>query len=263
MQHAPTISNVIAHVDGWPINIANLEQAVSEICSAGMREESFAAFTLNLDHIVKLRQDAGFRAAYSSARFVTADGAPIAHLASQSGVTVMRTTGADLVEPLAMEAARLGLPIYLFGTTPDALARSGSHLTEMTGHRLNIIGTSSPPFGLDPEGPIADRELERIRASGARLCLVAIGAPKQELFAARGIAKGITVGFVCVGAALDFLAGKQRRAPRVMQVNGLEWLWRLTTSPRRLSGRYARCALVLADILIRRQFRQLAMRYRS
>jgi N-acetylglucosaminyldiphosphoundecaprenol N-acetyl-beta-D-mannosaminyltransferase len=43
---------------------------------------------------------------------------------------------------------------------------------------------------------------------------------------------------VGVGAAFDFLAGKKKQAPAVMQRFGLEWLFRLCSEPRRLWKRY-------------------------
>jgi N-acetylglucosaminyldiphosphoundecaprenol N-acetyl-beta-D-mannosaminyltransferase len=43
---------------------------------------------------------------------------------------------------------------------------------------------------------------------------------------------------VGVGAAFDFGAGRKKQAPRWMQRNGLEWLFRLFQEPRRLWRRY-------------------------
>lgn len=246
----PKAPAAISEVDGWPINLANMAQAVREISDAAEQAQPFAAFTLNMDHLVKLRQDSSFREAYRRARFVTADGAPVARLASQRGTHIERTTGADLVIPLATEAGRRGIPVYLFGTTPEVLGRAGSYLAEASDYKLNLVGTSSPPHGFDPASEAADRALEEIAASGAKLCFIALGAPKQELLAARAVEKGIPVGFVCIGAALDFLAGAQLRAPKAMQDTGTEWLWRLATNPRRLTVRYAQCAMLLADIAV-------------
>lgn len=253
----------LATVDGWPITIANQRQAVDEITSAARRGESFAAFTLNLDHLVKLRSEPRFRHAYHMARFITADGAPVARLASHNGARIERTTGADLMVPLAEAAARQSIPVYLFGSSAEVLARAGRDLAARSDFILDIAGTAAPEQGFDPEGPEADAALARIAASGARLCFVALGAPKQEIFAARAVEKGIRVGFVCIGAALDFLAGAQVRAPEVMQANGLEWLWRLMTNPRRLAGRYARCALVLADLVVLAPLKGLILPHRT
>jgi exopolysaccharide biosynthesis WecB/TagA/CpsF family protein len=252
----------LATVDGWPINVADQRQAVAEIIAAAKGGESFAAFTLNLDHIVKLRRERRFREAYDKARFITADGAPVAWLASQQGTRIERTTGADLLVPLAQAAAREGVPIYLFGTTAGVLARAGLELAQRTDFALDIAGTAAPERGFNPEGPAADAALARIAASGARLCFVALGAPKQEILAAKAVEKGIGVGFVCIGAALDFLVGAQLRAPKVMQTYGLEWLWRLATNPGRLAGRYASCALVLAGFVLLTPLNGLIPRHR-
>ncbi len=241
-------------VDGWSINLLTEPQAIDEIVEAAVRRESFAAFTLNLDHLVKLRRDEKFRAAYAAARFVTADGAPVARLASRHGSKVDRVTGADLVMPLCKAAAARKLPVFLFGTSPQALRRAEGVIAMETGYELEVVGAEAPALGFDPEGADADRALERISKSGARLCFIALGAPKQELFAARAVRQGVPVGFACIGAALDFLAGTQVRAPVMIQNRGMEWLWRLGTNPRRLAGRYMSCALVLAELELRSRF---------
>ena len=151
---------------------------------------------------------------------------------------------------MARAAAERGLPLYLFGSAPGVLGEAGRRLTQCSAAPLAIAGSAAPPMDFDPEGREADEAIARIARSGARICLLALGAPKQEIFAARAIERGVPVVFVCVGAALDFIAGAQMRAPRVMQRNGLEWLWRLANDPRRLAGRYARCALLYAKLLL-------------
>lgn len=240
----------LARVDGWGITLANLDAAVTAIADAAERGEGFSAVTLNLDHLVKLRRSEAFRRAYRASRFVTADGAPVARLARLDCAAIQRTTGADLVVPLAEEAARRGIAVYLFGSTAGVIAKAARDLQQRTDDRLAIAGTEAPPLGFDPESAAADAALDRIVRSGARLCFLALGAPKQEILAARAMARGLPVGFVSVGAALDFVAGAQIRAPEAMQNSGLEWLWRLATNPRRLALRYAQCALLLADLTI-------------
>jgi len=239
----------IANVDGWSINLANLHDAVAQIVGSAKRAESFAVFTLNLDHLYKLRHSPPFREAYTKARYVTADGAPVAWLASFGSPSVQRTAGADLIVPLVQAAASENIGIYLYGTTPAVLEKASAHLSRHAGADLKIVGVASPPQGFDPCGSVADTALDRISASGARICFVALGAPKQELFAAQAVQRNVPAGFVCIGAGLDFIAGAQSRAPALMQRWGVEWLWRLITNPRRLGVRYARCAVLFIRIL--------------
>jgi exopolysaccharide biosynthesis WecB/TagA/CpsF family protein len=240
----------LATVEGAGITHATLAATVEAVADQAEAGRSFTVFTLNLDHVVKLRRDRAFRSAYARATVVTADGAPVVWLARRQHSAIERATGADLVVPLAREAARRRLSVFLFGSSDAVLARAGAHLAAVTGHTLDIVGTEAPPRGFDPEGPVADAALERIARSGARLCFLALGAPKQELFAARAQARGIPAGFVCIGAGLDFLAGHQSRAPQWMQRHGLEWVWRLGSDPRRLARRYADCAVALADVAV-------------
>lgn len=246
----------LARIDGWSITTPTLDATVTAIAERAEHAESFTVFTLNLDHVVKLRRDAAFRDAYAQASIVTADGAPIVWLSRRQGADVHRTTGADLVLPMIDEAARRQIPVYMFGSSGGTLARAARAFANRTHGLIDIAGSDAPPTGFDPCGREADAAIARIAASGARIAFIALGAPKQEIFAARAKAQGVRCGFVCIGAALDFIAGEQIRAPKVMQRTGTEWLWRLATNPRRLAGRYAGCALLLADLAVVQPLRQ-------
>ncbi len=214
---------------------------VSERLEAG---QGFALATLNLDHLVKLSASAAFRAAYARHDLIVADGNPIVWLSRLARRPVSLVQGADLVLPLTRVAARAGAPVALVGSTAQALERAEARLrAEVPG--LEVAARIAPPFGFDPMGAQGDDVIAQIRESGARLCLLALGAPKQELFAARAREVLSQTGFAGIGAGLDFLAGQQRRAPRWVQRLALEWLWRMLSSPARLGPRYARCALVL------------------
>lgn len=249
MSSEHSLSGHYADVDGQRINVATQAEALNAIVAAAAQGQAFNVFTLNLDHLVKLRQDAAFQRAYSKATFVTADGAPVAMLARRQWKEVERTTGADLFIPLCEAAAKSHLPVYLFGTEDAVLHSVAKRLTEQTEGQIAIAGLEAPPHGFRPDGTEADEALDRIRDSGARICFVMLGAPKQELFAARALERGIPCGFVCVGAAADFLTGHQIRAPELFQKLGIEWLWRLGSNPRRLGARYARCAVLFARLL--------------
>ncbi len=236
-------------VDGQRITLRSMEEALSAIAHDAAHGMPFSVFTLNLDHLVKRRRDPAFRSAYARARHVTADGWPVAWLARRSaGLPVDRVTGADMLRPLCEIAAVLDLPVAFVGSTPEVLMEATARLRE-TAAGLKVVARISPPFGFDPAGPAAAHLIEDIRKSGARLCFLALGAPKQELLADRAVSAGVECGFICVGAAVDFAAGAQKRAPAWMRGAGLEWAWRLMTDPARMTGRYAASAAVLARIL--------------
>jgi N-acetylglucosaminyldiphosphoundecaprenol N-acetyl-beta-D-mannosaminyltransferase len=235
-------------VDGVTINVLSLPEAVSSIVSAAQLGETFTVCTLNLDHVVQLQRRSDFRAAYRRARFVTADGFPIVVLSRLMGTPIRRTTGADLVEPVCREARKQGLPIYMLGSNDHTLAITARRLSERY-QGLEVAGYYAPGANFDPYSREADLAIDSIRASGAKLCFVALGAPRQELFAARCLDELNGTGLLCIGAALDFIAGTQTRAPSLTQKVGLEWAWQMLREPRRLGPRYARCLAVVPRLV--------------
>lgn len=218
-----------------------LFETIEQRLTAG---RGFALATINLDHLVKLENSPKFRAAYAQHDIIVADGNPIVWLSRLAKRPVELIPGSDLIAPLCDRARDLGVPIAFFGSSPDVLEKAAQTLCA-TRPGLQVASRIAPPMGFAPDGPEAAQYVSQIQNSGARLCFIALGAPKQEEFAAyaRQLAPGI--GFVSIGAGLDFLAGHQTRAPRVVRALALEWLWRMALSPRRLALRYLACAKIL------------------
>jgi N-acetylglucosaminyldiphosphoundecaprenol N-acetyl-beta-D-mannosaminyltransferase len=246
--HLLSLGSALFSVAGIGVHVVDLDDAVGQVIHRLQGGESFTVFTLNLDHIAKLRQDDAFKQAYARASIVTADGFPVAWAGRIQGVPVQRTTGADLMIPLCEAAARLRLPVALVGSTAEALGAAAGTLARRIPH-LDVRACISPSFGFDPTGPESDRIIDVVAASGAKLCFVGLGAPKQEYFATRAAERSNGIGWLCTGAAADFLAGTQRRAPAVLQMAGAEWLWRLLNAPSRLLPRYMSAAAVLPLIV--------------
>jgi len=203
--------------------------------------------TLNLDHCVKLDRDPAFRAAYCAHSHVVADGNPIVWLSKLAERPVSLVPGSELITPLVVLATQHDVPVALFGSTPEALADTARALRAQH-PGLNIVAEISPPFGFDVTSAQADALIAELGASGARLCFLALGAPKQEIFAMRAAAALPACGFASIGAGLDFIAGSQKRAPVWVRRLALEWLWRLAGNPARLAGRYASCFAILPGL---------------
>lgn len=241
-----------ASVAGVKINLPTPGTAAGEVIRRASRGESFTLFTLNLDHVVKLKSSTAFRAIYQRAQLVTADGWPVVWLAKRQGATSERTTGADMVEPLCAAAAAQGLGVYFVGPGPEAQAGALNVLRRRY-KGLRIAGAETPRVpASDGADPLAKFDIDalarRINASDARLCFVSLGAPKQEFVADALAARCPHVGFLCVGAALDFISGDVARAPVWMQRTGLEWFWRMANNPGRFGARYAYCAAIFFNM---------------
>lgn len=249
------IPSSLVEIDKQPVNVRNLSHAVNAIIARLSHPGSFLVCTLNLDHLVKLRQSSTLRQAYARAEIVTADGFPIVTLGRLRGCRLERTTGADLIRPLCAIAAQRRLPIFLLGSTFEVLSESARRLLSSTPN-LDIAGVYAPSQGFSVQSGEADEAIDLIQRSGARLCFLALGAPLQELFGLRAVDETYGVAFLPVGAGLDFLAGAQARCPSWLQRMNLEWAWRLTGDPRRLWLRYFRCAVLFAMLLSKEAIRQ-------
>jgi len=232
------------------INFFSADSILKFVKNKLLHNEGFAVATLNLDHVVKLSIHKNFFNAYQVHNAVVADGFPIVWLGRLSGVSLSRTTGSDLTLPVVKLVHEIGAKLAIIGTTQDTLEHA-SYVLKNKFPGLDIVFIHSPPFGFEPLSETAQDILQKLKQSGANLCLLALGAPKQEIFAAEGRKRIPTMGFVSVGASIDFIAGIQKRAPIWMQKANMEWLWRLAIDPRRLFMRYCRCAIVFPVLLVR------------
>lgn len=226
------------------VNMSDAPALMQEIRQRFRTGRGFALATINLDHLVKLRQEPAFRAAYAAQDLVVADGNPIVWLSKLAAHPVSLVPGSDLVLPLCQLAASENIPIALVGSTDEALTAAAADITAKV-PQVRIVARIAPPMGFDAEFDAAGDILRQIEASGARLAFLALGAPRQEMLAARGRRETPAVGFASIGAGLDFLAGNQRRAPQWVRRIAMEWAWRMLSAPRRLVPRYARCAAIL------------------
>lgn len=212
-----------------------------------------AVATINLDHLVKLYENKLFRQAYAAQDIVVADGNPIVWLSKLAGRPVSLVTGSDSLGPACEKAAALGWRVAFVGATDDTLAAAREALVALY-PALNVTLMIAPPMGFDPLGSDARAIHDQLREAEIDLCILALGAPKQEIFAAFGRGIAPKTSFLSIGASLDFYAGRQQRAPQWVRKVKMEWLWRMLSDPMRLVPRYAKCAALLPWLAVQALF---------
>jgi N-acetylglucosaminyldiphosphoundecaprenol N-acetyl-beta-D-mannosaminyltransferase len=189
--------------------------------------------------VMSARDDPDTMRAVLRATLAVPDGQPLVWALRLLGhARATRVYGPDLMERYCAHAATTSTPIYLYGgRSEQALALLCERLRERF-PGLRIAGGFSPPFR-----PLTAEEREQVVAeidgSGAKVVWVGTGQPKQELWMSEMRPRLQAPLLVGVGAAFDFHAGIVSQAPRWMQRNGLEWIYRLSREPRRLWRRYA------------------------
>ena len=220
---------------GTQIDAISWNDAIHRILAWSDARESRYVTICNAHVVVSASRDHTYRDIINNSDMATPDGAPIAWMLRRQGFHHQpRISGPDLMWALCGRASTRRSPLYFYGSTESTL-----YLLEK---RLQLafptleMNTESPPFR-----PLSDEEDEaavaRINATGAGIVFVGLGCPKQERWMAdhRGRVNAVMIG---VGAAFDFHAATVRRAPLWMRENGLEWLHRLISEPRRLWRRY-------------------------
>lgn len=194
--------------------------------------------TPNVDHVCRLQFDAEFREAYAHAALRLPDGVPLMWSAKLLGRPLReKLSGSDLVPRLSAHAAERGYRVFFLGATEGIAEEAARKLVEQH-PALRIAGCYGPPMHFEKD-PAQNREsVERVRQSRADMCFVAFGSPKQEIWLLHHTAAMQVPVAIGIGAGLDFVAGRARRAPVWVQRAGCEWVWRLLHEPRRLWRRY-------------------------
>lgn len=204
--------------------------------AAGYGQERFGyVVTPNVDHLIRYYEDATFRAQYRSADYILMDSRFAARLVRLlKGVRLPVCTGADLTAKLLAEVIQPNDRIVMIGGDESQAESIASR------YGLKNLRHHCPPMGFINDPAAVEECLKFIEsASPFRFCFLAVGCPQQETVAqalrARGKAKGLAL---CIGASLNFLTGKEKRAPFWVQQLSLEWMFRLLQNPRRLAQRY-------------------------
>ena len=210
--------------------------------------------TPNPEFIVAAQGDSEFRGVLNRASLALPDGVGLMLAARVLGMPLKEhIAGSDFVFDIAKFAARNGYSIYLLGAG-EGVAQVAAERLKIKDQRLKIVGAA--------EGPINDLQLttynlQLIRNAAPDFLLVALGHGKQEKWIAAHLHELPSVKIAMgVGGVFDFLAGRIRRAPRLMRALGLEWLWRLILEPRRLP-RILRATIIFPLLAIREGFRKI------
>jgi N-acetylglucosaminyldiphosphoundecaprenol N-acetyl-beta-D-mannosaminyltransferase len=217
------------------LDAVTFEETLDEIERRAVNGEGGAIFTPNVDHMVNLARSAPFRAAYERASLALVDGQALLWASKLLGTGLPeKISGSDLVPRLLERAGRRGLRVYFLGGGPGIALEAAEVARRRYG--VAIVGVDSPV--VSPTGEAGPEVVERIREARPHLLFVALGAPKQELFIDRYRERLLPMVSLGIGASLDFVAGRVRRAPAWMSRAGFEWIFRLSQDPKRLARRY-------------------------
>ena len=222
---------------GVHVDAVDLEAAVERITFHADHHKPYLVTALAAHGVIEAARHNDLRASLNDFDAVLPDGQAVcwALNALYPVELAAKVPGPAVLDELLDRAAAQGESVYFYGSTPNTLRLIREELDRRYDGKL-AVHTRPSLFGSADASVIAEIA-DDINRSGAWLCFVGLGCPRQERFVA-AVGPLLDMPSLAVGAGFDYLAGSIRRAPALVQRTGMEWAYRLGQEPRRLAGRY-------------------------
>ncbi len=236
MPRIPQVRKRAFGVLGVQVNAVQILDVVNQMedwIVKGRRCHSIVFGTLH--GISEANNDSQYKTIVNSADLVVPDGMPLVWLGRLHGHGMRRRVyGPEVMETFCRETGSQ-YRHFFYGGAAGVAGSLAASLRER--FHIVVAGTFSPPFReLTAEEDQA--VVDRVHEAAPDVLWVGLGAPKQERWMHEHRTRLRVPVLLGVGAAFDLNTGRLRQAPEWMRENGLEWLFRLLTEPRRLWKRY-------------------------
>jgi len=228
----------VINIYGMKVDMIQIP-GVIEAMEGWIKDKSFGNYIVisNANDAAISRSDSKVKQAVNESSLSVPDGFSLILLARLNGHPLKRRVyGPDLMHDFLKVSESKGYSHFFYGSTEDILNKLKLRFKKEF-PSLKLAGVYSPPFGSitkEKEEEIVDK----INRASPDVLWVGLGCPKQQLWMHRHRDKFKVPVMVGVGAAFDFIAKAKAQAPNWMRDNGLEWLFRLSTEPKRLWKRY-------------------------
>jgi N-acetylglucosaminyldiphosphoundecaprenol N-acetyl-beta-D-mannosaminyltransferase len=191
--------------------------------------------TPNIDHIATIRRSPALARAYGNAARIVCDGWPVQTYARFCGIPVGRVTGCEITSELLRMARQAPLQ-RLFFAVDSAVTEQAVRAWAV---KYDVVcDVAVPPFGFERDAEYCENLAAAIRKLGPTVLIMAVGAPRSEVFVDTYRSILPPCWAFCVGQAVKIELGLVKRASSRWQSIGMEWLWRLRQEPARLAKRY-------------------------
>lgn len=199
--------------------------------------------TINPEMIELGLKDPEFEQIIKNAELVIPDGVGIKIGLKIKGVNAQRIAGIEFSHKLIEECAKSGFSVALVGAKPHIVKKAAENLKSEF-KNLNIVYVQDGYFKNvnDVYWGLGEKE--------PQLILVALGAPKQEIFIRDYRKHHPQAVMIGVGGSFDVWSGEVERAPEIYQKLGLEWLYRTVKQPERFKRIFPNLPVFIFRVLL-------------
>lgn len=227
---------------GYSIDDYSFDEAVLKAKELIDSDKVSQVITINPEMFQTADNDSSFASIVREAEMVIPDGIGIKIGLKLTGKNVARIPGIDFAKKLLKEAALSNIPVAIIGSKEEVITKAIENLqNEISG--LNIVYYHNGYFDNDEE------IYSELKNHSPKLILIAMGSPRQEKFIYEAKKKLNPALMVGIGGSLDVWSGFVKRAPKIYQVLGLEWMYRTITQPSRFKRIFPTLPLFLIRVL--------------
>jgi N-acetylglucosaminyldiphosphoundecaprenol N-acetyl-beta-D-mannosaminyltransferase len=244
---APDYNRGVYCLMGIPVDALRFDEVIKTLIERMSLRSRIVWSTPNLNNLATSQTDDLFRDALALSDLSTVDGMPLVLLARMLKIPIFeRVAGSSVFERLMFDSTK-AINVYFFGG-PIGTAYQASKLLASLSNTMSCVGYHSPGFG-PIESMSSDSLLAEINRARPDMLILALGTQRGHEWIRLNAHKLDVPVLTHLGSVINFVAGKIRRAPKLMQRLGLEWLWRIVEEPY-LAPRYANDFLALLRLLM-------------
>lgn len=230
---------------GFDVDKFSFEEAISFVAQNIENNKGLHIVTINPEMIAMAQKDETFAEVLKSADFVIPDGAGIKLALKLKGVCQEQIPGIDFAKKILGICNTKNYTVGLIGAKEEVIRKTVQNLkNEFQNLSINYIRNG---YYTEKE---EDKIIQELKETNLNFVLVALGAPKQELFITKCKKNMPQTTFIGVGGSFDVWAGIVQRAPEIYRKLGLEWLYRTLSQPQRIKRIYKTLPMFLIKVII-------------
>lgn len=210
----------------------------------------FTLVTPNIDHIVRINRDQNLKNIYLKSSICINDSRVFSLIYFIFYLDLLPAfPGSDLTKKIFDNSKLAGKSIAIIGCESWQI----DYLNKFVLSNSVSISHYNPPMQYYKDAEEVQKVVDFVKKDHSEFVFIAVGSPQQEILADKIKCLSLECKVLCIGASIDYLTGKERRAPKWIQMIYLEWLFRFLQRPHKRFYRYfVNCPKIFYYLILER-----------